>query len=66
VALRQQAERREDAADEALFNEILWRTIKGPAAPYPGTRRVSGLELKREERTAYSVQRSAESPYPER
>ena len=25
----------EDAADEALFNRILWRTVKGPDVPYP-------------------------------
>ena len=30
---------REDAADEDQFNRILWRAIKGPAAPYPGTTR---------------------------
>ena len=26
----------EDAADEDLFNQILWRAIKGDATPYPG------------------------------
>jgi hypothetical protein len=36
----------EDAADEALFNRILWRTIKGRDVPYPGTRRASARELK--------------------
>ena len=36
----------EDAADEALFNRILWRTLKGPNVPYPGTHRVSARELK--------------------
>ena len=36
----------EDAADEALFNRILWRTIKGPGVPYPGAHRVSARELK--------------------
>ena len=36
----------EDAADEALFNRILWRTLKGPEVPYPGTHRVSARELK--------------------
>ena len=36
----------EDAADEALFNRILWRTLKGPDVPYPGTQRVSARELK--------------------
>ena len=36
----------EDIADETLFNHILWRTIKGNA-PYPGTRRISVLDLAR-------------------
>jgi YVTN family beta-propeller protein len=36
----------EDEADEDTFNEILWRAAKGPNAPYPGTRRLTGLELK--------------------
>jgi YVTN family beta-propeller protein len=37
----------EDIADEALFNQILWRMIKGEATPYPGARRISQLELAR-------------------
>ncbi|MBV9880585.1 MAG: bifunctional YncE family protein/alkaline phosphatase family protein [Gemmatirosa sp.] len=37
----------EDQADEDVFNKILWRAAKGPNAPYPGTRRVPGLELRR-------------------
>jgi YVTN family beta-propeller protein len=37
----------EDIADEELFNRVLWRTIKGGAVPYPGTRRVPLLELAR-------------------
>ncbi len=37
----------EDMADEALFNRILWRSIKGPGTPYPGTTRMSALEWKR-------------------
>ena len=32
--------RREDLADEALFNHILWMAIKGPQRPYP--RRAAG------------------------
>ncbi|HTI62415.1 MAG TPA: SMP-30/gluconolactonase/LRE family protein [Gemmatimonadaceae bacterium] len=36
----------EDAADEALFNEILWQSIKGPGVPYPSVRRASAQELK--------------------
>jgi hypothetical protein len=35
----------EDAADEELFNRILWRAIKGNAA-YPGPTRASARELK--------------------
>jgi YVTN family beta-propeller protein len=35
----------EDAADEDLFNRILWRAIKG-SVPYPGPTRASALELK--------------------
>ena len=31
--------RREDQADEALFNRILWRAAKGDSVPYPGPRR---------------------------
>lgn len=37
----------EDAADEALFNRILWRMMKGDAVPYPGTRHMSTLEYSR-------------------
>ena len=37
----------EDRADEDLFNRVLWRTIKGSAAPYPGVVRASPLELRR-------------------
>jgi hypothetical protein len=34
----------EDAADEELFNGILWRTVK-PGVPYPGSRRGAALEV---------------------
>ncbi|MFL5542079.1 MAG: bifunctional YncE family protein/alkaline phosphatase family protein [Longimicrobiaceae bacterium] len=37
--------RTEDAADEDLFNRILWSVIKGPEVPYPGTRRIPAAEL---------------------
>lgn len=37
----------EDQADEEIFNRVLWRTIRGPAEPYPGTRRLTGQELRR-------------------
>ena len=37
----------EDLADENAFNRALWVAIKGPAVPYPGTRRLSALEWKR-------------------
>jgi hypothetical protein len=36
-----------DAADMDLFNRVLWMAVKGEAVPYPGTRRMSGLELRR-------------------
>ncbi len=36
----------EDAADEDVFNRILWRAIKGLTVPYPGPTRASALELK--------------------
>jgi len=36
----------EDAADEDLFNQILWRAIKGDSVPYPKPRRASAHELK--------------------
>ena len=29
-----------DAADEELFNRVLWRAIKGEGVPYPGTTRM--------------------------
>jgi len=37
----------EDVADEDLFNRVLWRMLKGPDLPYPGTTRMSALEWKR-------------------
>ena len=37
----------EDIAEEDLFNQILWRAIKGEAVPYPGPTRMSALEWKR-------------------
>jgi len=36
----------EDAADEALFNQVLWRAVKGETTPYPRPRRASARELK--------------------
>lgn len=36
-----------DAADMELFNQILWRALKGEAVPYPGARRMSALEARR-------------------
>jgi len=35
----------EDAADEELFNRVLWAAIKGPSVPYPGTRRIPAQAL---------------------
>jgi YVTN family beta-propeller protein len=37
----------EDVANEELFNHILWRMMKGPHRPYPGSTRMSALEWKR-------------------
>jgi YVTN family beta-propeller protein len=37
----------EDIADEDLFNQILWRAIKGDDVPFPGVTRMSALEWKR-------------------
>jgi DNA-binding beta-propeller fold protein YncE len=37
---------RVDAADEDTFNRILWTAIKGQQ-PYPGTKRISSLEITR-------------------
>jgi YVTN family beta-propeller protein len=39
--------RREDAADEELFNRTLWAVVKGPDRPYPGTKRMAVLERQR-------------------
>jgi DNA-binding beta-propeller fold protein YncE len=38
---------RADAADEALFNRILWQALKGGDSPYPGAARLSTLDLQR-------------------
>jgi len=37
---------RVDAADEAAFNRVLWSILKG-TQPYPGTKRMSSLEITR-------------------
>ena len=37
----------EDIADEETFNRALWLALKGPTIPFPGTTRMSGLELRR-------------------
>ena len=37
----------EDVAEEDAFNRILWMAIKGEGVPYPGARRITGLEMKR-------------------
>jgi phospholipase C len=36
-----------DRIDDAAYNRILWRAIKGPAMPYPGSRRMSVLDVAR-------------------
>ncbi len=47
VASRKLALNKEDEANEDLFNHVLWRAIKGSSRPYPGTKRISALELRR-------------------
>ena len=37
----------EDLADDDTLNRVLWVAIKGERAPYPGPRRMPGLEWKR-------------------
>jgi hypothetical protein len=37
----------EDIAEEDGFNRSLWLAIKGTRIPYPGVKRVNGLELRR-------------------
>jgi hypothetical protein len=37
----------EDRADDDLFNQVLWRAIKGATRPYPGVRRLAVLEVQR-------------------
>ncbi|MGQ0714368.1 MAG: bifunctional YncE family protein/alkaline phosphatase family protein [Gemmatimonadaceae bacterium] len=37
----------EDVAEEDLFNQILWRAIKGENVAFPGVTRMSALEWKR-------------------
>lgn len=34
-----------DRADMDLFNRVLWMAVKGERTPYPGTRRMSALEV---------------------
>ena len=34
-----------DAADMDLLNRVLWMVVKGEAVPYPGTHRMSALEV---------------------
>jgi len=36
-----------DAADMELFNQILWRAMRGDSLPYPGATRMSALEARR-------------------
>lgn len=36
---------KEDLSDDAVFNRILWATIKGDNLPFPGERHISLLEL---------------------
>lgn len=36
-----------DKADMDLFNRVLWMAVKGEGTPYPGTHRMSALEVRR-------------------
>jgi hypothetical protein len=36
-----------DRIDDAAYNRILWRAMKGPGTPYPGMRRMSVLDIAR-------------------
>jgi YVTN family beta-propeller protein len=36
-----------DAADMDLLNRVLWMVVKGEGVPYPGTHRISALEVRR-------------------
>jgi YVTN family beta-propeller protein len=38
---------RADRIDDAAYNRILWRAVKGPATPYPRPRRMSVLDIAR-------------------
>ena len=38
---------RADLIDDARYNRILWRAVKGEAVPFPGARRMSTLDLAR-------------------
>ena len=40
---------KEDRSDDALFNQILWTTIKGRNPPLPGPRHVSLQQLQQEQ-----------------
>jgi YVTN family beta-propeller protein len=37
-----------DRIDDALFNRLLWKVVKGERIPYPGTRRSSTLDIVRD------------------
>ncbi|MDQ3809511.1 MAG: hypothetical protein M3336_04405 [Chloroflexota bacterium] len=37
-----------DRIDDAAFNWLLWRVIKGSATPYPRPRRMSALDVARD------------------
>ena len=40
---------REDAADDLLLNEIVWRSVRGPASPMPAPRRAAFVLQENEE-----------------
>ena len=40
---------KEDRSDDALFNRILWATMKGDKSPFPGAQHVSLQQLQQEQ-----------------
>jgi hypothetical protein len=40
---------REDAIDDRLLNEVIWRSIKGPRAPMPAPARAAFIVGRRDE-----------------
>jgi hypothetical protein len=41
----------EDAADDLLLNEIVWRSVRGPNSPMPAPRRAAFVFASEEDET---------------